>query len=611
MTENKKPFTAEVGKVLKIVVNSLYSDKKIFLRELVSNASDACDKLRYLAVMSPGLVKGGLDFKIDIRSDEEKKTVTISDNGIGMNETDMTNLLGSIAKSGTAEFLSNLSGDRQKDAALIGQFGVGFYASFMVADKVEVKSKKVGEDKAYLWVSDGETGYTIKETTKEGRGTEITLHLKEDDKKNAEPATIRQLVKHYSDHIAIPIFLGEEKLNQGQSIWSKNKAEVKKEEYIDFYRLITHAFDEPLWTFHYRAEGVIEYTALMFIPTDAPFDLFQPDKKKTLRLYTNNVFISDEVKELLPQYMRYVKGVIDTKDLPLNVSREMLQTTPVLPKIRKGIVTRILNELKKQKENNLEDYKKFWKSFGLVLKEGLYEDFENQEKIADLCLFNQTKDENLTTFEDYVKAMPKEQKSIYYLSGENTEMLRNNPNIEGAKARGIEVLLLSDPIDEFWPQMYMTYKDKPIKNLLNAEDEIAKLPLKEKRGKKAGDAEMKALIADVKEILKDEVDEVKTTERLYNSPVALKAGEGDMSLQLERLMKKSHQVQSYASKRVLELNPYHPLIAKLIETKKDKADISDYVLTLLDMAKIAEGEILKDPLKYQNRICQMMVRVLT
>ena len=447
MSEEKMQFQAEVGKILDIVVNALYSDTDIFLRELVSNASDACDKLRYAAIMKPDIAKGGGEFKIDITPDKDAHTLTVADNGIGMNKQDLIKDLGSIGRSGSAEFLNNLTGDKQKDATIIGQFGVGFYSAFMVAEKVEVRSRKAGEEEGWLWTSTGKGAFTVAEEKDVPRGTQITLYLKPDAYQYAEAAEVRRIVRQFSDHISFPVvmhYMGEtETVNIAGALWTRNKAEITTAQYNDFYRHISHAFDDPWDILHYKAEGTIEYTALMFIPTKTPFDIFQPNRNAQIKLYINRVFITDQIPDILPNYLRFVQGVIDTKELPLNVSREMLQKTPVLAKIKTGVVRRVLNELKKRSENE-QEYAVFWDAFGAVLKEGIFEDALNREEIAGLCRFYSTNGDGLTTLDDYVSRMKDGQKSIYYITGDDLTVLRNNPQLEGFAARGVEVLLLVD-----------------------------------------------------------------------------------------------------------------------------------------------------------------------
>lgn len=607
----KMNFKAEVNKMLNIVVNSLYSEKYIFLRELISNASDACDKLKYLMLTNPEAVKNNGELKIVITPNAEENTLKIADNGIGMNKDDLINHLGTIAKSGTSDFVADMK-ENGSAVDLIGQFGVGFYSAFMVADKVEIVTKKAGEEKAYKWVSDGIDGFEIEEAQKDGIGTEIKLFLKKDDKDFTDTIYLRHLITTYSDHISYPIYLnlgkdGEEKINQGLALWSRNKSEITKEQYKDFYQHISHNFDEPWLTMHFKAEGNIEYSALLYIPSQQPYDLFQPDKKQGLKLYVNKVFVSDKVEELMPNYLRFVKGVVDSSDLPLNISREMLQQNILIEKIKHGIVSRLLKELKKRSEK-YDDYIKFWNNFGIVLKEGIYEDFGNREEIAALSLFASTKTEDkLTTLDGYIERMPKEQQEIYYITGDDVNVLANNPQLEAFKQKGIEVLLLTDPIDEFWTQMLPNYKGKTIKHIAQASAELNF----ERKEKKAEKEQFDKLINEMSIWFKDDVAKVVDTEKLTTSPVSLTTEKGQMSIHLERLMRNHQQQTAFASTRILEVNPYHPLIIKLaesIEDKSKKQEVERVAKILLDQAKIAEGEPIKDPSFYSATISEYILK---
>ena len=602
----KIAFQAEVAKVLDIVIHSLYSNKEIFLRELISNGSDACDKLRYATLMHPEL-KGG-NYRLTITPDKKAGTLTITDNGIGMNRQDLIDHLGTIARSGSAEFLKSLSGDKQKDMAIIGQFGVGFYASFMVADKVLVRTHKAGENTGWLWESTGAGEFTISEDKDAPLGTSVILHLKKEDTEFLDGFRLRHLVKQYSDFVSLPIYLNEngkeEVLNSGTALWMRPKSEITPTQYKDFYQTIAHAFDTPWETLHFHAEGVIDYTALLFIPTEPPMNLFQPDKKGNLSLYVNKVFISNEM-ELLPYWLRFVAGVIDTKDLPLNVSREMLQQTPVLTKIRQGLTTKILNALKKRAEKT-EEYNTFWKSFGIVLKEGLYEPSANRDEVAALCRFYSTNGAELTTLKDYISRMKKEQKNIYYLTGSDLATLRSSPQLEGLTARGIEVLLLTDPIDEFWTNTYPEFDGHKFIPVQQAGAELEKIKPAETKGEALAKEKSDTLLARMKSVLGDVVKEVKLTDRLTDSAVALSAGAGQMSLHLERLMRAHGQKTAFESSRVLEINPRHPLIHKLAEMTGDSAD--DVIHLLYDQALLAEGEQLPDPSAFNKRLTTLMMK---
>lgn len=611
----KMGFQAEVGKLLDIVVNSLYSEKYIFLRELISNASDACDKLKYMALTDPKIAKNSGAFKILITPNSKENTLTIADNGIGMNKDDLINHLGTIAKSGTADFIRNVS-ENGSQMDLIGQFGVGFYSAFMVAEKVEILTKRADEDQAWSWVSNGKEGFEIKKAEKETNGTEITLFLKKEHKDFTDTIYLRHIIRTYSDHIDYPIVLdlkeaGEETVNTASALWARHKSEITKDQYKEFYHHISKNFDDPWMTLHFKAEGNIEYTGLLYIPSSAPYDLFQPDSKNSLKLYVNKVFISDKVDGLMPHYLRFVKGVIDSSDLQLNISREMLQHNALIEKIKSGTVKRILKELKK-KADKPEEYKVFWKAFGAAFKEGIYEDFNNREEIASLSRFISTNDiEELTSFDDYIKRAEKnkKQKAIYYISGDDVKVLNNNPQLEAFKAKGIEVLLLTDPIDEFWAQTLPNYKGFALKHISQADIDLDI----ERKDKKAGDGEMEKLTNFMLELFKEEVGKVTITERLTNSPVSLNVEAGQMSIHLERLMRNHQQPTSFASTRILELNPYHPLIIKLadmINDDKNKAKVEEVSKILLDQAKIAEGEAISDPAFYVGKISEYIEKGL-
>jgi molecular chaperone HtpG len=581
------------------------------LRELISNASDACDKLKYMMLTNPNAVKNKSELKIVITPDAKENSLKISDNGIGMNRDDLINHLGTIAKSGTSDFVADMK-ENGSAVDLIGQFGVGFYSAFMVADKVEIVTKKAGEDKAYKWVSNGVDGFEIEEAEKEENGTDIKLFLKQDDKDFTDTIYLRHLITTYSDHISYPIYLnlgkdGEEKVNQGLALWSRNKSEITEEQYKDFYQHISHNFDEPWLTMHFKAEGNIEYSALVYIPSQQPYDLFQPDKKQGLKLYVNKVFISDKVEELMPNYLRFVKGVVDSSDLPLNISREMLQQNILIEKIKHGIVSRLLKDLKKRAEN-YDDYIKFWNNFGIVFKEGIYEDFANREEIAAISLFASTKEEEkLTTLDAYIERMPKDQQDIYYITGDDVKVLANNPQLEAFKQKGWEVLLLVDPIDEFWTQVLPNYKGKAVKHIAQAGEALSFA----RKEKKADKEQLDELMKDMSEWFKDDVAKVVDTDKLATSPVSLTTEKGQMSIHLERLMRNHQQQTAFASTRILEVNPYHPLIVKMSEAigdKDKKAEVEKIAKILLDQAKIAEGEPIKDPSFYAAAISEYILK---
>jgi len=482
MAAEKRSFQAEVSKLLHIVANSLYSEREVFLRELISNAADACDKLRYLALTEPDLVAGDPDFKIRLSVDAEAKTLTIADNGVGMTEEELDQNLGTIASSGTGAFVENLTGDAKKDVGLIGQFGVGFYSAFMVSDKVEVLTRRAGDEKAWIWSSDGLGEYTVAAAEKAGRGTIITLHLKEDAAEFLEDARLRNIVKTYSDHIAIPILLakgedGEDALNEASALWTRQKSEITPEQYTEFYRHVSHGFDEPWLTTHWRAEGRFEYNALLFTPSNPPFDLFHPDRKHRVKLYVKRVFITDDCEGLVPEYLRFLKGVIDCEDLPLNVSRELLQKNPMLTAISSAVTKRILNELTRKADKEPEAYAAFWENFGAVLKEGLYGvPNEHKETLLDLVRFKSTTRDGLVSLKQYVEAMKDGQEHIYYITGESQDAIRNSPHLEGFAAKGIEVLLLSDSIDDFWiPSLFEGYAEKQFQSVTRGGADLDKI----------------------------------------------------------------------------------------------------------------------------------------
>lgn len=608
---SKQKFKTEVTKLLDIVINSLYSEKYIFLRELISNASDACDKLRYYALINPGIAKDNGEFKITITPNAEENTLTVSDNGIGMNKDDLVHHLGTIAKSGTAEFVNNAK-DNGSVVDLIGKFGVGFYSAFMVASKVEVTTRRAGEDEAWLWTSNGVDGFEITQTKRDKVGTDIKLYLKDDAKDYVDTVYLRHIIRTYSDHINYPIVLdlgkaGEETVNTGSALWTKNKADITEDQYNEFYHHISRNFDTPWMRLHFKAEGSIEYTGLLYIPSEAPYDLFQPDRQQSLKLYVNRVFISDKVDGLMPAYLRFVKGIIDSADLPLNISREMLQQNALIAKIKNGTVGRVLKELKTRSED-YDDYMKFWKVFGVAFKEGIYEDVANRESVAALSRFYSTNDEeHLTSLDEYISRVNEGQTNIYYITGDDVPTLRNNPQLEAFKAKGIEVLLLVDPIDEFWVQVLTNYKGYPIKHISQADVDLKM----ERDTPRADEGSLKKLTDFMAELFKNEVGKVVPTEKLTSSPVSLTVENGQMSIHLERLMRNHQQQTAFASSRILEVNPYHPLIIKLAESMLDesqKQTVEEVARLLLDQAKIAEGEAISDSSFFSEKLSDYILR---
>ena len=629
MTEEKFVFQAEVSKLLDIVAHSLYSHKEIFLRELISNASDACDRLRYEVLTQPELTAGGA-FQIVIEVDKKAKTLAVIDNGIGMGREELAENLGTIARSGTSAFVHELAAakdakkkgkKKEEDVALIGQFGVGFYSAFMVAERVEVVSRRAGSDAAWKWTSDGKGEFTLAEAERETNGTTVTLFLDKKETEYLDAARIRNIVKTYSDHVGLPILLraeGEdETLNAAAALWTRPAKEITPEQYTEFYRHVGHMFDEPWKVLHNRVEGVLAYTNLLFIPSAPPFDLFDPDRKPRLKLYVKRVFITDDCEALLPSYLRFVRGIVDSEDLSLNISREMLQNDPKLAKIRNGLVKRILGELKKAAEKDAEGYATFWDNFGAVLKEGLYEDFSSRDSLVPLCRFRSINADGLISLDDYVEAMKEGQEAIYYITGEDIEVLRRSPQLEGFKARGLDVLLLTDPIDEFWLPNLGNHKDKPFKSVTRGAADLDAIPrsdgeAKEDKGEKRPVPGIDQLVAALKMALGEAVKDVRTSDRLTDSPVCLVAAEGDVDIRLERMLRQARRLgDEGAIPRILEINPGHALIRTLAGKVEDSGAtgaeaIKDAALLLLDQARILEGEPVSDPVAFAARLSAVM-----
>lgn len=605
-------FQTEVGQLLDIVAGSLYSNREIFLRELVSNASDACDKLRYEALTNASLLEGGQDFAIKIEIDAKAKSLSISDNGIGMNHQDLLDTLGTIAKSGTSNFLNALDDENKGDLGLIGQFGVGFYSAFMVAENVSVTTRKAGEKEAWLWASDGKGQFTIEPTTRDGNGTSVTLLLKKDAKEFLEDARVQHIIRTYSDHISFPVLLGEDTLNSASAIWTRPAKDITSEQYTEFYRHSGHAYDEPWLTMHNRVEGLLSYTNLLFIPSMAPFDLYEPERKSHVKLYVNRVFITDDTQGLLPPYMRFLRGVVDSEDLSLNVSREMLQTDPKLSKLKTGLTKRVLGELKKKATKAPQEYQNFWSNFGAVLKEGLVEEIALRDKILEICRFRSTHNDELTSLSEYVERIKEGQDAIYYIVGEDASKIARSPHLEGFKAKGVEVLLLSDSVDEFWLQHITEFEGKSLKSITRGSDDLDKIDNADKDGDedKPEIKELEKLIELIKVELGDTIKDVRPSKRLTDSPVCLIADDGDMDVTLERMLKRAGQLQQ-TTPRVLELNPSHPIIIKLAERAKAEENAQDALLKdaahlLLDQAKISEGEAPADALEFSRRLTAVM-----
>jgi len=618
MTEERMPFQAEVSRLLDIVVHSLYSEKEIYLRELVSNASDACDKLRYEALTQPELTGEDTDFKIKVTVDTKARTITVADNGIGMTRDELIENLGTIARSGTLDFVKKLTEKKGADINMIGQFGVGFYASFMVAQMVEVASRKAGSQEAWCWRSDGKGEFAVEEDTKATRGTEVTLYLKQTEDEFLNEDRLRNIIHRYSDHIAIPILLGKDDkpVNKASALWLRNKNEITPEQYKEFYHHVAHAFEEPAFTAHWKAEGKIEYTGLLFVPGMKPFDLFDPKRRHGVKLYVKRVFITEGTEGLVPPYLRFLRGVIDSEDLPLNVSREMLQHNPVVAKIKHGVVRRILGDLAKHADNK-EAYAKFWDNFGAVIKEGLYEDSEHRNELFKILRCRSTHGEGLVSMEDYVGRMKEGQDTIYYINGDNAETLLRSPHLEGFKARGVEVLLLTDTVDDFWPAAVIEYKGKKFKSVTRAGQDLGKIgPAEDKNDKKeieeTPEGDINSLLALMKLTLGENVKDVRTSERLIDSPVCLAAEEGDIDIHLERFLKQHNQIRTPTA-RILEINPRHPLIRKMAEktaAEGSRKEVENAAWLLLEQARLLDGESIADPAGFSHRLSDVLTKAM-
>ncbi|TRO22838.1 molecular chaperone HtpG [Ectopseudomonas mendocina] len=619
-------FQTEVKQLLHLMIHSLYSNKEIFLRELISNASDAADKLRFEALAKPELLEGGADLKIRLSFDKDAKTVTLEDNGIGMNREEVIAHLGTIAKSGTADFLKNLSGDQKKDSHLIGQFGVGFYSAFIVADQVEVFSRRAGTpaSEGVHWSSKGEGEFEVATIDKAERGTRIVLHLKSGEEEFADGWRLRNIVKKYSDHIALPIELpkehhGEDKpaevewetVNRASALWTRPRTEVKDEEYQEFYKHVGHDFENPLSWSHNKVEGKLEYTSLLYVPARAPFDLYHREAPKGLKLYVQRVFIMDQADQFLPLYLRFIKGVVDSNDLSLNVSREILQSGPVIDSMKSALTKRVLDMLEKLAKDKPDDYKTFWKAFGQVLKEGPAEDFANKEKIAGLLRFASTAgegDEQSVSLADYLGRVKEGQDKIYYLTGESYAQIKNSPHLEVFRKKGIEVLLLTDRIDE-WLMSYLTEFDgKQFVDVARGDLDLGTLDSEE--DKKAQEEVAKAkegLIERLKGALGEQVAEVRVSHRLTDSPAILAIGEQDLGLQMRQILEASGQKVPDA-KPIFEFNPAHPLIERL-DAEPDEDRFTDLSHILFDQAALAAGDSLKDPAAYVQRLNKLLVEL--
>ena len=615
MSNYTQTFEADTGKILNIVINSLYSDRDIFLRELLSNASDAIQKRKFLGQTDPAVLNNEID-NIEIVVNKKKKIIEITDTGIGLTDAELAETLGTIAKSGTSAFLQELDGEESsKDAAktLIGQFGVGFYSAFMVADKVEVVSRKAGTSKSSIWESDGQSGFSIDNSKDEQAvGTKIILHLKKDAKEFATTDKIKSLIKKYSDHISVPINIKEadgeiEQANSATAIWTKATSEISDEEYKEFYNSTFGTFDEPFATLHNKSEGTLEFTNLLFIPKTAPFDLFDPERKTKINLYINRVFISNDLEGVIPTWLRFIKGILDTTSLDLNVSREMVQNNPVLKKISKSLTKRVLSELKKRLKKDEVAYDAFWEQFGKVLKEGLYEDIENKDKIAEIIRVRSFKEDKLITLQSYLDSMIDGQDKIYVLTADTLEQAQSSPHLEGFKAQGIDVLLMTDPIDAFWTSQMKSFQEKDFLSISREKYDISKLgEVKDEDGEDNENTD-EVYSPIIKECLGDLVEDVKASKNLIDSPVRLVAGEGGLDFNLERILK-AQNPEFEGSKKVLEINLTHKLIKKLpalsSETQKSLCRV------LFEQARILDGEMPSNSLQFSKDLIALGLKVV-
>jgi molecular chaperone HtpG len=612
-----RPFQAEVSELLHLMVHSVYSETDIFLRELISNASDACDKLRYEAIARPELIGDGETPKIRIAPNKPANTLTVADTGIGMDRQELIDNLGTIARSGTKAFVARLT-EAKDGAGLIGQFGVGFYSAFMVAERIVVTSRRAGSDEVSTWSSSGGSGFEVAPASEEDsrrvvRGTEIVLHLKADAAKYLEAHQIERIVGAYSDNIQFPIELVPEEgeprqINSASALWQRSKSELKPEDYAQAYKSIAGAFDEPAMTLHYRAEGRYSYAVLLFAPSTKPFDLFEPARKGKVKLYVRRVFITDDA-DLLPAYLRFIRGVIDSEDLPLNISREMLQNNPQLAQIRKAVTSRVVSELEQLGDKEPDNFSKVWDAFGAVIKEGIYEDFERRDKLLALARFSTTTGER-RSLKQYVADIKPNQTEIYFLVGDSVERLKSNPRLEAATARGIEVLLLTDAVDAFWTSARLEFEGKPLKSLSQGDLNLDLIPLvDEKPEDKVEAADEAATIAIIKASLQDRVTDVKASTRLTTSASCLVAGSHGPDRELERLL--SQQNRGARTKPILEINLRHPLVSAIAKAQAGSETVDDLSLLLLEQAQILDGELPEDPAAFAARLNRLVLQGVT
>ena len=621
MTEKnteKHTFKAEVSKLLDLVANSLYSEREIFLRELISNSADACEKIRYQALSKKNLLENNTDFKINIRVSKKQKIIQIEDNGIGMSKKELMDNLGTIARSGTNKFIEAMKNKKDNDISAIGQFGVGFYSSYMVANTVEVSSKNPESKDAFIWMSDGKENYSIKATKKEKRGTLITLNIKKDADEFLDSFRLRSIVTKYSNYIPYPIYLDdldnkkekEEKINEGDPLWLKDKKDIKEEDYKQFYNNISFNFDEPLKIIHYNAEGVINYKTLLFIPTNQPMDLFNPERKNKIKLYVQKIFITDDCEGIIPNWLRFIPGVVDSQDISLNISREMLQNNPVIDKIKKGITNKILNEISTLSKKDEKKFLDFWKNFGAVIKEGLYEFNDHHDKILPILRFENSLNNNYESLDNYVKNMVKDQKEIYYFANTDKEHIKNSPQLEVFIDKKIPVLFMTDAVDEFWLQNINKFKDFDFKSITKGKVDVAKLgdtsnTKKDNKSEIKNDNNINDLINILKNELKDKISDVIKSDRLTKSPVLLIADEAGMDINMEKLMK-MHNQKTPDSKKIMEINTSHPMIKKIANNLKN-INHKKAANLLLDQANILDGNVLSNPSGYIENLTELFI----
>ena len=606
-------FQAEVSKLLDLVANSLYSEREIFLRELISNSADACEKLRYQSLSKKNLLKDEKDLKINIRVSKKKKIIEIEDNGIGMTKQELIDNLGTIARSGTSKFIEAMKNKKNSEISAIGQFGVGFYSSYMVSDKVDVLSKDAENNEINLWSSNGKESYSIESAKKEKRGTCITLNIKKDADEFLDSFRLRSIITKYSNYIPFPIYLKdlddkekEEKINEGSPLWLKDKKDIKEEDYKQFYNNISFNFDEPLKTIHYNAEGVISYKALVYLPTNQPMDLFNADRKNKIKLYVQKVFITDECEDIIPNWLRFIPGVVDSQDISLNISREMLQNNPIINKIKKGLTNKILSEIESLAKKEKGKFETFWGNFGPVLKEGLYEHNDHHEKILPLLRFENSINNKKISLDEYVKILAKDQKEIYYFANTDKEHIKNSPQLEVFADKKIPVLFMVDAVDEFWIQNVNKFKDFEFKSITKGKVDVSKIGENKKQENKKIDNKINDLINILKTELKDNISDVIVSKRLTKSPILLVAEETGMDINMEKLMK-MHNQKTPASKKILEVNPSHPMIINLSNnlTKIDHRKMSNLIL---DQANILDGNVLSNPTGYLESLTEIFIK---